>query len=181
MGGLFSFGLRSGCDEGLTAREENSRLPVPSSGQQILQGDLLHLFLHGGEDLIIGLLEHRANPGSPPDTGGRDWGAYPGAHVFVRSRAAYTSHTVISSGLRSRTAPPVPRATDRIPCLLQGAEQVADHHRIAAGAGCQSGAGHPPPVKYRNADQTVQRNGTFGTDAHGVSPLITRYHLIGNL
>lgn len=22
------------------------------------------------------------------------------------------------------------------PCLLQGAEQVADHHRIAAGAGC---------------------------------------------
>ena len=60
------------------------------------------------------------------------------------------------------------------PCLLQGAEQVADHHRIAAGAGCQSGAGHPLPVKYRNADQTVQRNGTFGTDAHGVSPLITK-------
>lgn len=32
MGGLFSFGLRSGCDIGLTAQEENSRLPVPSSG-----------------------------------------------------------------------------------------------------------------------------------------------------
>ena len=32
MGGLFSFGLRSGCDIGLTAQEENSRPPVPSSG-----------------------------------------------------------------------------------------------------------------------------------------------------
>lgn len=40
------------------------------------------------------------------------------------SRAAYTSHTVISSGLRSRTAPPVPRATDRIPAFCRAPNRL---------------------------------------------------------
>ena len=181
MGGLFSFGLRSGCDEGLTARRKTPARLFPPAVQQILQGDLPHLFSHGSEDLIIGLLEHRANP-APHRTLGGGIGVYAQKLMFfVRFQGRiHIPHRDLLRTAEQDCAAGSPGHRQN-PCLLQGAEQIADHHRIAAGAGCQSGAGHPPPVKYRNADQTVQRNGTFGTDAHGVSPLITRYHLIGNL
>ena len=56
------------------------------------------------------------------------------------------------------------------PRLFQGAEQTADHHRVAAGALRQHGAGHPHRISglvYIN--QTVYRHRAFHADLHGLS------------
>lgn len=117
-----------GCDpvvmKGLQRGRKTPARLFPPAVQQILQGNLPHLFSHGSEDLIIGLLEHRANP-APHRTLGEGLGCMPRSSCFSSdSRAAYTSHTVISSGLRSRTAPPVPRATDRIPAFCRAPNRL---------------------------------------------------------
>lgn len=125
MGGLFSFwaaipAVTKGLQRG---RKTPARLFLPPV-QQILQGDLLHLFLHGSEDLIIGLLEHRANPAHHRTLGGGI-----GVHTqelmfFVRFQGCI--HIPHRDLLRTaeQDAPPVPRATDRIPAFCRAPNRL---------------------------------------------------------
>lgn len=116
MGGLFSFGLRSGCVKGLQRGRKTPARLFPPAVQQILQGNLPHLFSHGSEDLIIGLLEQRANP-APHRTLGGGIGVYAQKLMFfVRFQGCIHIPHCDLLRTQEQDAPPVPRPpTESLP------------------------------------------------------------------